>query len=191
MRFRAELQLFGRTATGLVVPEEIVTALDGGRRPAVTVRIGAYSWRTTIAPYGGQFLLGISAENRAGAGVSAGDLLDVDVALDTAPREVEVPGDLAAALKAAGAGAAFDKLSYTYRKEHVAPSKRPSGRRPDNGGSRRPWPGCSASVRDQPGGSSLSRTAKLAGRACSWYLGRTPGPHDALPNPFWATSRLR
>ena len=132
MRFRAELQLLGKTATGLVVPEEVVTALNGGRRPAVTVQIGTYGWRTTIAPYGGQFLLGISAENRAGAGVSAGDLLDVDLKLDTAPREVEVPGDLAAALDAAGARAAFDRLSFTHRKEHVRAvedAKRPETRR--------------------------------------------------------------
>ena len=131
MRFRAELQLFGKTATGLVVPESVITALDGGRRPAVTVRIGTYSWRTTIAPYGGQFLLGISAENRAGGGVSAGDVLDVDVELDTAPREVEVPDDLAEALDAAGARAAFDRLSYTHRKEHiraVEEAKRPQTR---------------------------------------------------------------
>jgi Bacteriocin-protection, YdeI or OmpD-Associated/Domain of unknown function (DUF1905) len=131
MRFRAELQLFGKTATGLVVPEEVVTALNGGRRPAVSVQIGTYGWRTTIAPYGGQFLLGISAESRAGAGVSAGDVLDVDLELDTAPREVEVPDDLVTALDAAGARAAFDKLSYTHRKEHVRAveeAKRPETR---------------------------------------------------------------
>jgi hypothetical protein len=131
MRFRAELQLFGKTATGLVVPEEVVAALNGGRRPAVTVQIGTYSWRSTIAPYAGQFLLGISAENRAGAGVAAGDVLDVDLELDTAPREVEVPADLAAALDAAGARSSFDKLSYTHRKEHVRAveeAKRPETR---------------------------------------------------------------
>jgi Bacteriocin-protection, YdeI or OmpD-Associated/Domain of unknown function (DUF1905) len=131
MRFRAELQLFGKTATGLVVPEEVVTALNGGRRPAVCVQIGTYRWRTTIAPYGGQFLLGISAENRAGAGVSAGDALDVDLELDNAPREVEIPDDLATALDAASARAAFDKLSYTHRKEHVRAveeAKRPETR---------------------------------------------------------------
>jgi hypothetical protein len=131
MRFRAELQLFGKTATGIVVPEEVITALRGGRRPAVTVQIGTYCWRTTIAPYGGQFLLGISAENRAGAGVSAGDVLDVDLELDTAPRDVEVPDDLAVALDAAGVRAVFDKLSYTHRKEHVRAveeAKRPETR---------------------------------------------------------------
>jgi uncharacterized protein YdeI (YjbR/CyaY-like superfamily) len=62
----------------------------------------------------------LSQERRAAAGVEAGDVVKVTLELDTAPRTVEVPADLAAALAAKpGARAAFDALSYTARKEHV------------------------------------------------------------------------
>jgi hypothetical protein len=120
MRFRAVLELHGKTATGLAVPPEVVGALGSNRRPAVLVTIGPHTYRNTIAPRGGIYLLGVSAENRALAGVSAGDEVDVDVVLDTAPREVDVPADFAEALKAIpGLRQAFDALAFTHRKEHV------------------------------------------------------------------------
>lgn len=114
------LELHGKTATGVEVPAEVVDALGSNRRPAVIVTIGPHTWRSTIAPRGGVYLLGVSAENRALAGVCAGDELDVDLELDAAPREVEVPADLAVALKAIpGLRQAFDALAFTHRKEHV------------------------------------------------------------------------
>src|SRR5438105_8170875 len=98
MRFRATVELGGKTATGIEVPEDVVAALGSGSRPAVTVTIGGHAYRTTVARMGGRFLVPLSAENRTAAGVAAGDQVDVDIALDSAPREVTVPGDLAAAL---------------------------------------------------------------------------------------------
>jgi hypothetical protein len=119
MKFRALLELHGKTATGITVPPEVVESLGGGKRPAVTVTLKKHSYRTTIAFMGGQFLIPVSAEHREAAGVKAGDHLDVGVELDAAPREVDVPADLAAALKKAGARTAFDALSFTRRKEAV------------------------------------------------------------------------
>ena len=120
MKFHGTLDLHGKTATGISVPDDIIEALGGGKRPPVVVTIGGHTFRTTIAPMGGQFLLGVNAENRAAAGAAAGDVLDVEIALDTAPREITAPDDLAAALNAdAKASATFDSLSYTHRKEWV------------------------------------------------------------------------
>jgi len=69
---------------------------------------------------GGRFLVPLSAENRRAAGVGAGDDVDVDIALDRAPREVAVPDDLAAALADHDdARRFFDGLAYTHRKEWV------------------------------------------------------------------------
>jgi hypothetical protein len=120
MRFRAELELNGKTATGIEVPPAVVEALGAGKRPPVRVTFGAYTYRTTIAVMGGRNLIPVSAEHRGAAGVSAGDMLDIDIEVDTAPREVEVPSDLAAALKSEpGARARFDAMSYTNRREQV------------------------------------------------------------------------
>jgi hypothetical protein len=114
------LELSGKTATGVEVPAEVVESLSGGRQPAVRVTIAGHTWRSTVASRSGRFLLGVSAENRAAAGVAAGDELDVEVEPDTAPREVAVPADLAEALdREPGLRPAFDSLSYTHRKEHV------------------------------------------------------------------------
>lgn len=119
MTFRALLMLNGKTATGIEVPEEVVLALGAGKRPAVRVSINGYAYRTTVAPMGGRFLVGVSAEHRLAAGLSAGDEVDVELQLDTEPRTVAVPGDLAAALDAAGVRAAFERLAFTHRKEYV------------------------------------------------------------------------
>jgi predicted RNA-binding protein with TRAM domain len=132
MRFRAEVETNGRTATGIRVPPEVVAGLDAGKRVAVTVTINGYTYRTTVAPYTGAFLIPLSAENRQGAGVQAGEVVDVDIERDTAPRDVTVPADLAEALDAAGVRAAFDALSFTRRKEYVVAvegAKKPETRR--------------------------------------------------------------
>jgi bacteriocin resistance YdeI/OmpD-like protein/uncharacterized protein DUF1905 len=120
MRFRGTLELHGKTATGISVPDDIVDALGAGKRPPVVAKIGGHTFRTTIAPMGGQYLLGVSADNRTAAGAKAGDELDVEIELDTVPREVTVPDDLAAAIGAdQQASVTFESLSYTHRKEWV------------------------------------------------------------------------
>jgi hypothetical protein len=113
------LQAEDMNATGLPVPAAVVDKLGGGKRAKVTVTLKGYTYRSTVAVYGGEFFLPLAAVHREAAGVKAGQSVQVTVELDTAPREVEVPSDLAAALKKAGAGAAFDALAFTHRKEHV------------------------------------------------------------------------
>src|SRR6478735_2038408 len=120
MRFRTTVELGGKTATGLPVPDEVVAAMDRGARFPVVVTINGFSYRSTVTPYGGRTLLPLSAENRAGAGVEAGQEIDVDIELDDAPRTVDVPADLAAALSDTGR-AAFDALSVSRRKAIVGP----------------------------------------------------------------------
>ncbi len=120
MRFRTTILQSGKTTTGIQVPDEVVEALGSGKRPAVTVTINGYTYRSTVAVMGGVYMVGVSAENRAGAGVAGGDEVDVDMELDTAPREVTVPADLAAALDAEPeARRTFDGLSYSNKSWHV------------------------------------------------------------------------
>jgi hypothetical protein len=120
MRLRAELLATGRTTTGFKIPEEAVAELGGGGRPKVVATVNGYEFRTSIARMGGEYWLGVSAERRAEAGVAAGDVVDLDVVLDTQERTIDVPEDLAAALERAPAARAFfDGLSFSNKRYHV------------------------------------------------------------------------
>ena len=120
MRFRTTLLQSDKTATGFEVPEEVVTALGAGKRPPVRVTINGFTYRNTVAVMGGKYMIGVSADNRAGAGVQGGDEIEVDLQLETAPREVAVPADFAAALDAEPAArATFDKLSNSNKGWHT------------------------------------------------------------------------
>jgi antitoxin component of MazEF toxin-antitoxin module len=120
MRFRTTIVRSGKNTTGIQVPGEVMEALEAGKRPAVTVTVNGYRYRSTVAAMGGVAMVSLSAEHRAGAGVAGGDEVEVDLELDTAPREVEVPADLAAALDAEPAArSTFDSLSYSNRSWHV------------------------------------------------------------------------
>jgi Bacteriocin-protection, YdeI or OmpD-Associated/Domain of unknown function (DUF1905) len=117
MRFTTTLELAGKTATGFRVPRAVVEALGKGKRPPVIVTINGYTYRNTVAVYGDEYMIGVAAEHRAPAGVKAGDVLEVDLELDTAPREIEVPPDFAAALdKDREAKRFFDGLSYSNKR---------------------------------------------------------------------------
>ena len=106
--------------TGIEVPAEVVEAIGAGKRPPVVVTVNGYSYRSTVAPMGGKYLLPFSAERRNESGISGGDAIDVEVVLDSAPRVVDVPDDLRAALDdAPEAAAAWAKLSYSHQKAHV------------------------------------------------------------------------
>lgn len=120
MKFRAPLELGGKTATGIRVPPEVVEALGAGKRPPVRVTIKGFTYRSTVAVMGGAYMVGVSAENRAAAGVNAGDVLDVDMELDTAPREVAVPADFQSALATDEAARRFfEGLSYSNKSRLV------------------------------------------------------------------------
>lgn len=114
-------QAEGMNATGLPVPAEAVAALGTSKRPKVVITINdGYSYRSTVAAYGDVFMLPLAAEHRNAANVKAGDIVKVTLELDIAPRTVDVPEDLAAALATQpGATEAFAALSYTARKEYV------------------------------------------------------------------------
>jgi hypothetical protein len=114
-------QAEGRSATGLPIPPDKVAELGPGKRFKVVVTInGDYSYRSSLASMGGQFLIPLSADHRKAAGLAAGDDVDLTIELDEAPREVEVPDDLRAALDAApAAAAAFAALSYSHQNAHV------------------------------------------------------------------------
>ena len=109
----------GMNATGLPIPADAVATLDSGKRPKVKVSLNGYTYRSTVAAYGDVFMLPLSKEHRDAAGVQAGDQVEVTLELDTEPRTVEIPDDLAMALEEGGVTAVFDALAPSKRKEHV------------------------------------------------------------------------
>jgi Domain of unknown function (DUF1905)/Bacteriocin-protection, YdeI or OmpD-Associated len=120
MRFRAELESTGKTTAGFEVPESVVEELGGGGHPKVVGTVNGYEFRTSIARMGGRYLLGVSAERRVAAGVAVYDVVDVDVRLDTAPRDASEPADLAAALALDPQAAAFwNTLSPSKKQWHT------------------------------------------------------------------------
>jgi uncharacterized protein DUF1905/bacteriocin resistance YdeI/OmpD-like protein len=120
MRFRTTILQTGKTAAGIEVPPEIVERLGAGKRPKVAVTIRGHTYRTSVAVMGGTYMIGVSAENRAAAGVSGGEEVDVDLELDTEPRAISVPADFAAALAAEpDAARTFDGLSYSNKSWHT------------------------------------------------------------------------
>jgi hypothetical protein len=120
MKFLTSILQTGKTTTGIVVPDDVVEALGGGKRPKVRATVKDYTWRTSVAAMGGRFMVAVSAEVRAAAGVAGGDAVEVTLELDDAPRAVEVPEDLAAALAAHPAEKArFAALSYSHQRRHV------------------------------------------------------------------------
>ncbi|MEJ8859488.1 YdeI/OmpD-associated family protein [Variovorax robiniae] len=119
MKFRAKVIPSGN-ATAVEVPREIVQALGPEARPPVTVSINGHSWRSRIALMRGLCLVGISAANRAASGIAEGDAVEVLLELDSEPRVVPEPSDLADALdKSPAARAAFDRLPFGLKRKHV------------------------------------------------------------------------
>jgi hypothetical protein len=122
MRFRAKIEATGKTAAGIHVPDEVVAALGPSRKPPVRVTIRGYTYRSSVASMGGVFMLGVSNDVRNASGVSAGETVDVEIELDTQPREIAIPAELAAALsKDAKAKKFFASLSYSNKRRLVEP----------------------------------------------------------------------
>ncbi|MEU1726207.1 YdeI/OmpD-associated family protein [Nonomuraea sp. NPDC005692] len=118
---------------GLKVPPEVVAALGGGPRPPVTITVNGHSWKSRVALMRGRHLLGLSNANRQAAGVTIGDEVEVEVELDSRPRVVVEPSDLARALDDdPAARTAFDCLTDSRKREHVRAvesAKKPETRR--------------------------------------------------------------
>lgn len=117
MRYETTIYREGNHA-GIPVPAEVIEALGGGRRPAVTLSVNGFEYRSTVASTGGQFLVPFATALREASGISEGDIT-VDIELDTASRAVEPPADLAQALDVAGLREAYDKLSPSRQKAYV------------------------------------------------------------------------
>ena len=123
-----ELVARGPAAAFVLDDDQVATVGEGAKRFPVVATVNGYTWRTSVARMGGEFLVGLNKEVRTGADVQAGDTVTLQLALDTEPRTVEVPPALAEALQGdPEAKAIYDGLAFTHRKEYarwIAEAKR-------------------------------------------------------------------
>jgi hypothetical protein len=128
MTATGQLVARGPAAAFVLDDDQVAVVGEGAKRFPVVASINGYQWRTTVTRMKGEFLVGLNREVREGAGVEAGDMVTLALALDKAPREVEVPEPLAHALNAEPAArAAFEALAFSHRKEFarwIAEAKR-------------------------------------------------------------------
>ena len=119
--FKTTLHQMGNN-TGIVVPPEVVEKLGGGKKPAVNVTVNGFAYRGSIATMAGQSMISFSSDKRAATGLKGGEAISVTLELDAAPRVMEVPADLQAALdKNKPAKAYFATLSYSNQRRHIEP----------------------------------------------------------------------
>ena len=117
--FETTVAVAGNT-TGIVVPEEAIEQLAGGKRPPVLVNVNGYEYRNTVGVLGGRYMVSISAAVRKATGLRGGDPIHVTLTVANAPREVTIPADFGAALAAdEQASAFFGKLSNSMQRYHV------------------------------------------------------------------------
>lgn len=120
IRFQTQIcQEDGKNATGIEVPQAVMEELGSGRKPAVKLTVNGYTYRSTVAVMGGRFMIPLSFEHRQAARVDGGQVVDLALELDTEPRTVEIPPDLAEALNAAGGMDHFERIAFSMRKEYV------------------------------------------------------------------------
>ena len=121
MKFKTTLkQAEGSSATGILIPDDVLVALGAGKKPPVRLTVNGYSYRSTVATVSGSYMVGFSADHRAASGIKGGDPIEVEIELDTEPRTVELPADFAAALNAdAKAKATYERLSNSLKGYHV------------------------------------------------------------------------
>ena len=167
MRFRGTVKLAGKTATGIQVPPEVVAELGSGKRPPVRVSINGHTYRSSVAPIGGAFMLPVSAEQRAATGVAAGDEVDIDIEVDTQPREVSVPQDLGDALDGdPQAGRSSTACPTATGSAMCSRSRARRPHRPGSAGSSRWWGRCTRAARDVPGAGSGAAERQFRGASC-------------------------
>ena len=119
MKFTAELLKTGKNTTGIEVPQMVLDALGGGKRPRVRITLNGHAFSLTVGSMNGRIMIPVSAERRNEAGVVGGETYDIEMDLDTAPETIDIPVDFAKALDAAGLRAGFNALAPSHRKEQV------------------------------------------------------------------------
>ena len=120
-RFTGTLEAGRAGGAFVVLPDEVFKRLGKGSRFRVTGTLNDVPFESSTMGMGaGRVCLGVHKATRQAASVDIGDTVDIEVQLDTRPRKVIVPDDLAAALAGdVDAAETFEALSFSHRREYV------------------------------------------------------------------------
>lgn len=133
-RFRAVLEKdTDSSATAIAIPFDVEKAYGSRGRVPVRGTLNGFAFRSSVFPMGGGcHWLVVNRDMREGAKIKAGETISVMMERDDEPRVITPPKDFARALAANKAAlAAWDKLSYTHRKEYakaIEEAKKPETR---------------------------------------------------------------
>lgn len=132
MQFTSSLQVPEADNAGILVPPVVVEQLGGGNHPKVQLTLNGFTYRSSIAKMGDAFWIPVSKARRAESNLEVGVPYEIEIELDTAPRTVDVPDELAAHFDSnAAAKAIWDALSYSKQLQLVTPinnAKKPETR---------------------------------------------------------------
>lgn len=130
--FTSQLQITEADNAGIPVPPDVVTSLGGGNHPKVVLTLNGFTYRSSIAKMGDGFWIPVSKARRAEGKLEVGVPYEIGIELDTAPREVEFPEELATYFDAdPAAKTAWDVMSYSNQLRMVTPilnAKKPETR---------------------------------------------------------------
>ena len=108
-----------KNVAGIVVPEEVIASLGGGKKPAVTIKLPNYVYRSTVGKMGDTYMISLSSEHRQASGLNGGETVEVELELDTAPRITPIPDDVRQRLENEGLLDKFESVAPSRRKEVV------------------------------------------------------------------------
>lgn len=121
-RFRVLLEKDPNSeVTGIVIPFDVQKTFGSRARVPVRGAINGFEFRSSIFPTSdGHHYMVVNKQMREGAGVRGGEMITVEMERDDAPRIITPPEDFEKALrKNKDAREAWEKLSYSHRKEYV------------------------------------------------------------------------
>jgi len=118
-KFKCKIDTAGSDSLTFICIPFDVKAVFGKARVPVKLTVNDFTYRTTICVMGGKYCVPLRKSNREGAGVRAGDIVQVSVVPDTEPRVVKVPADLKKFLQTSKVRELFDNYSYSHKREFV------------------------------------------------------------------------
>lgn len=101
----------------LIIPDEVLEQLGANRRAPLKVTINGHTYQSTATGVAGECRVVFPSADREAAGAKAGDVVRVQLELDSGHREVDIPAELAEALKQAHVTDVFERQNYSTRKE--------------------------------------------------------------------------